>query len=240
MPTKQNINIGIQSNDGTGDSIRDAFRKTNDNFEILFASLGLATGLRFFGVLEDTPAAAVPFSVLVTDSTGTTVTQVHLVGGRGISINTSSYLTGWVIDNTTSTLSTDPNPTLAQNLIGFGAGLDIVSYNTQTNQPVYGQVNKNWRATEFGDPIANRDLVTREFLYQNFVSSDGFTRFGTETNTTTGISTLTGNISLIAVNTNTTGTIYNASILVYSSTGTTSTVSLRNQATSSTHITRKD
>ena len=240
MPTKQNINIGIQSNDGTGDSIRDAFRKTNDNFEILFSYLGLATGVRFFGVLEDTPAAAVPFSVLVTDSSGTTITQVHLVGGQGISVNTSSYSTGWVINNTTSTLATDPDPTLAQNLVGYGPGIDVVSFNTLTQLPVYGQVVKNWRATEFGDPIADRDLVTREFLYQNFISSNGSTRFGTETNTTTGISTLTGNISLIPVNTNTTGTIYNASILIYNSSGTTATVSLRNQATSSTHITRKD
>jgi hypothetical protein len=240
MPTKQNINIGIQSNDGTGDSIRDAFRKTNDNFEILFSYLGLATGVRFFGVLEDTPSSATSHALLVTDSTGTTITQVQLVGGKGISIDISNYNSGWVINNTTSTLSTDPNPTLAQNLVGYGPGQDIVSINTLTQQPVYGQVTKNWRATQFGDPIADRDLVTREFLYQNFVSTNGTTRFGTETNTATGVSTLTGNISLIAINTNTTGTIYNASILVYNSSGTTATVSLRNQATSSTHITRKD
>ena len=28
---KQNINIGVEGNDGTGDSIREAFRKVNDN-----------------------------------------------------------------------------------------------------------------------------------------------------------------------------------------------------------------
>ena len=240
MPTKQNINIGIQSNDGTGDSIRDAFRKTNDNFEVLFDYLGLATGVRFFGGLEDSPAAAVPFSVLVTDSTGTTITQVHLVGGKGISINTSSYSTGWVIDNTTSSLATDLTPTLANDLVGYGPGYITTIWNTQTNETTQTAITQAWRAKQFADPIADQDLVTRDYLYSNFMSRDGSTRFGTETNTTTGVSTLTGNISLIAVNTNTTGTIYNASILVYNSSGTTATVSLRNQATSSTHITRKD
>lgn len=34
---KQVINIGTNSNDGTGDSIRDAFDKTNDNFTELYA-----------------------------------------------------------------------------------------------------------------------------------------------------------------------------------------------------------
>jgi hypothetical protein len=240
MPTKQNINIGIQSNDGTGDSIRDAFRKTNDNFEILFSYLGLATGVRFFGVLEDTPAAAVPFSVLVTDSTGTTVTQVHLVGGRGISINTSSYSAGWIIDNTTSTLSTDNNPTLAQDLVGFGPGYKLVEISTITHVTTLTQVTQSWRAKQFANPIADQDLVTRKYLTDNFLSRSGVAPAGDETNTTTFITTLTGNISLIPVNTNTTGTIYNASILVYNSSGTTATISLRNQATSSTHITRKD
>ena len=29
---KQDINIGVEGNDGTGDSIRESFRKTNENF----------------------------------------------------------------------------------------------------------------------------------------------------------------------------------------------------------------
>lgn len=240
MATKQNINIGNQSNDGTGDSIRDAFRKTNDNFEILFDYLGLATGVRFFGGLEDTPSTATSHALLVTDSTGTTITQVQLVGGQGIGIDISNYGSGWVINNTTSTLSTDPNPTLAQDLVGYGAGYKLTRISTITNETTLTQVTQSWRAKQFADPIADKDLVTREYLYSNFMSKDGTTRFGSETNTTTGISTITGNISLIAINTNTTGTIYNASISVYDSTGTLKLVSLRNQATSSTHITRKD
>ena len=29
---RQNIDIGVQGNDGTGDSIRESFRKVNENF----------------------------------------------------------------------------------------------------------------------------------------------------------------------------------------------------------------
>ena len=37
---KQFVNIGIEGNDGTGDSIRDAFNKVNENFTELYAVFG--------------------------------------------------------------------------------------------------------------------------------------------------------------------------------------------------------
>ena len=37
---KQTINIGTTANDGTGDPIRSAFDKTNDNFTELYAGAG--------------------------------------------------------------------------------------------------------------------------------------------------------------------------------------------------------
>ena len=41
------VDIGAIGNDGTGDSIRDSFRKTNDNFKELYSSLGLGEKLTF-------------------------------------------------------------------------------------------------------------------------------------------------------------------------------------------------
>ena len=38
--SKQNINIGVEGNDGTGDSIRESFRKVNENFTELYAVFG--------------------------------------------------------------------------------------------------------------------------------------------------------------------------------------------------------
>ena len=37
---RQNINIGVEGNDGTGDSIRESFRKANENFTELYAVFG--------------------------------------------------------------------------------------------------------------------------------------------------------------------------------------------------------
>ena len=44
------IDIGVVGNDGAGDSIRDSFRKVNDNFRELYSSLGLGERLTFFGL----------------------------------------------------------------------------------------------------------------------------------------------------------------------------------------------
>jgi len=51
---RKTIDIGIVGNDGTGDSIRDSFRKVNDNFRELYGALGLGSRLKF-STLEDAP-----------------------------------------------------------------------------------------------------------------------------------------------------------------------------------------
>ena len=38
---KQNVNIGTEGNDATGDSIRESFRKVNENFTELYAVFGV-------------------------------------------------------------------------------------------------------------------------------------------------------------------------------------------------------
>jgi hypothetical protein len=48
------IDIGVSGNDGTGDSIREAFRKTNNNFSELYAVFGQGGFLKFTD-LSDTP-----------------------------------------------------------------------------------------------------------------------------------------------------------------------------------------
>ena len=52
--TQQIIDIGIQGNDGTGDSIRESFNKVNANFNELYAVFG-AGGFIKFGNLADAP-----------------------------------------------------------------------------------------------------------------------------------------------------------------------------------------
>ena len=50
---KQTINIGTTANDGTGDPIRSAFDKTNDNFTELYDGAGVADDSITFAKLSD-------------------------------------------------------------------------------------------------------------------------------------------------------------------------------------------
>tara|TARA_R110000850_G_scaffold15328_15_gene48171 strand:- start:17743 stop:24807 length:7065 start_codon:yes stop_codon:yes gene_type:complete len=51
---RQIIDIGVEGNDGTGDAIRESFRKTNENFTELYAAFGIE-GTINFASLSDTP-----------------------------------------------------------------------------------------------------------------------------------------------------------------------------------------
>ena len=51
---REEIDIGIEGNDGTGDSIRESFKKVNQNFTELYAVFGLG-GTIAFKSLDDTP-----------------------------------------------------------------------------------------------------------------------------------------------------------------------------------------
>ena len=100
---KLNINIGGQPNDGTGDSIREAFDKTNQNFSTLFTAIGVTGNLSFAGDLADTPPSLAPNQLLVTDASGSTVTQATLIAGSGVAVVTTS---GSITISSSDTLQT--------------------------------------------------------------------------------------------------------------------------------------
>ena len=51
---KQEVDIGIEGNDNTGDSIRESFRKVNENFSELYAVFGIGGQISFTD-LSDVP-----------------------------------------------------------------------------------------------------------------------------------------------------------------------------------------
>ena len=69
---KQDVNIGVEGNDGTGDSIRESFRKVNENFQEIYAVFGQG-GQIGFTTLGDTPNTIEPGQVVTTNSTGTEI-----------------------------------------------------------------------------------------------------------------------------------------------------------------------
>lgn len=217
--TKQVINIGNQPNDGTGDNIRTAFQKTNENFDTLFAVAGIGDGLRFTN-LQDAPKDLLSNKLIVTDSSGLTLTQVSLVGGTGIGITYDLENGQYVVTNTTSTVSTDPNPTLGGNLSG-----------ASTNG------TNGYRGVNFANPINDRDLVTQKWVYDNFLNRDG--NYRASNVTTVEGSTIRHNIKLNLSSANTSTNI-GKQIVVYNAAGSTTTVDVSQQGIHPAHITRKD
>jgi len=82
---KQIIDIGVQGNDGTGDSIRESFRKVNDNFTELYAVFG-AGGKINFTSLGDAPESYGADQILMASTAGDKLTARTLVAGSGITI----------------------------------------------------------------------------------------------------------------------------------------------------------
>jgi hypothetical protein len=113
---KQSIDIGVQGNDGTGDSIREAFRKVNDNFTDLYAVFG-AGGQITSKQLDDFPSSYGNDQVFITNGTGDAVLAKRLTNGLGIDIDTSA-LDEIVISSTSSSLNTDTSPNLGGPLNG--------------------------------------------------------------------------------------------------------------------------
>ena len=113
---KQPIDIGVQGNDGTGDSIREAFRKVNENFTDLYAVFG-AGGQINSTDLDDMPSSYIGNQVFITNSTGDAVLAKTLSGGAGIDIDTSA-LDEIVISSTSSSIDSDASPSLGGPLNG--------------------------------------------------------------------------------------------------------------------------
>lgn len=106
---KQVIDIGIQGNDGTGDSIRESFRKVNDNFNEIYAIFGVG-GTITFENLDD----GVPYSsnqLIMGSTSGGSLSARTLVAGNGIAIDTTDN-TEVTIRSTVSGVSSDFSPTL--------------------------------------------------------------------------------------------------------------------------------
>ena len=107
---KQDIYLGVEGNDGTGDSIREAFKKANENFTELYAVFGQG-GTISFTALSDTPQGITPNGILIGNANGTELVQKTITGGTGISVDNTSA-TNITITNTGANINADTSPIL--------------------------------------------------------------------------------------------------------------------------------
>jgi hypothetical protein len=96
----QNINIGTNANDGTGDNLRSAFEKVNGNFELLYGVAGLNNGF-LFSRLYDTPQGNLVAKTVITvndEGTGLLYSNINstdfdvTVTNDGINLSLASTL----------------------------------------------------------------------------------------------------------------------------------------------------
>jgi hypothetical protein len=122
------IDTGIVGNDGTGDSIRDSFRKVNENFRELYGALGLGSRLKF-STLEDAPVGGegedyyrgYENAVVAVNPNESGLIFKQLTAGVGVSLNFSNE-NQIIITNTRSSLANDPAPSLGGNLQAQSGG----------------------------------------------------------------------------------------------------------------------
>lgn len=99
---QQTIDIGAAPNDGTGDPIRDAFDKCNDNFNELYVAGGAAwTELEFWDFAVDGAVANVDADVSTYDEVMIIADEVTCSAAnfRGVNISTDGAAT-WITGTT--------------------------------------------------------------------------------------------------------------------------------------------
>ena len=108
--TKQVIDIGVQGNDGTGDSIRESFRKVNENFNEIYAVFGIGGTIGLRNLSDGTTYTA--NQVIMGSLDGGGLSARTVVAGDGILVDDYSDNTKLRISSTVAGLSNDPTPTL--------------------------------------------------------------------------------------------------------------------------------
>ena len=145
---KQTVNIGTNQDDGTGDVLRDAFKKINENFDEIYTELGGVTlsGLSYTGTTIGTDTSGADITIDVT-STG----RIVLAGP--VSISETLAVTG----NTTitGTLDVDGNTDLDD--VAISGNLTVGGTTTLTgnlsggNAAFTGTLSANGAASFIGD-----------------------------------------------------------------------------------------
>ena len=166
---KQEIDIGVEGNDGTGDSIRESFKKVNDNFQELYAVFGLGGQISFTN-LNDTPSstAGEEGKVVLVKQDGTGLDFFELVSDAGNAdpndpLNTVAFnidgdkLRLRVIN---VNIETDPSPTIS-NPLKMGAA---IAYGETTHKKVLDDTQRqllidNWNATHTDPPAIDVDNI---------------------------------------------------------------------------------
>lgn len=205
--SRQEVDVGIEGNDGTGDSIRESFRKVNQNFTELYAVFGLG-GTISFKNLDDVPqeylgnessvplvstdATKISFYKFVSDSNdnnNTTTSPSETTNSVFFEFedpdpafpNTSGKLKVTIVD---PHINRDPDPNLTAPLnmeaaIGYSNAINTKLRNTGAGDTIANLV-ADWNTTHSGASAISADniLISRGYADDRYINVAGDTLTG--------------------------------------------------------------
>ena len=192
---KQSIDIGVEGNDATGDSIRESFRKVNENFTELYAVFGRG-GAISFTTLDDTPDTLIgnTSKVPVVNGNETGIGLYSLVSDAGTNDPTDPDNTiNFVVDHDNEAikvraintkLSQDAQPTLSQELNANAAmAYSVAINNILTNEGSGADIDDlvaDWNAThpDATDITTDNILISKGYGDLKYVNVSGDTMTG--------------------------------------------------------------
>jgi hypothetical protein len=164
--TQQSIDIGVQGNDGTGDSIRESFRKVNENFNEIYAVFGLGGTISFTN-LSDAPNSYTANQVITANNLGTVLVARDFVAGNGVTIDTSDDAS-IVIGATIQGLTSDAAGTgLAQHL---NANTFTIGRLADPTEETLQSFNDAYSSTPTSSTLAQL-VMTRGYADANYVKA---------------------------------------------------------------------
>jgi len=168
--TKQTVNIGIQGNDGTGDSIRESFRKVNENFTELYAAFGISGKILFkkLGDVDPALATAGTFGsqkILISNADGDILTAKTLSAGYGIAVDINESSKTVTISSNGARIKDDIQPRLGAPLNAASHTIGKLAYPDSTAVDQFNETHSRdgWTTT-LGELAVNRNYVDNNFI----------------------------------------------------------------------------
>ena len=186
---KQDVNIGVEGNDGTGDSIRESFRKVNENFSEVYAVFALG-GQIGFTTLDDTPDTYIgnegKIPAVKQDATGLNFYELVSNAGTNDPSNPDNTIAfaydgnKLIVTAVNTKLSTDPAPSVVYPLsVGAAAAYNNITQEKLVDDLQIGQLVTDFNTTH-GEPNITEDnlLVSKGYTDLKYVNVDGDTMTG--------------------------------------------------------------
>jgi hypothetical protein len=155
------IDIGIVGNDGTGDSIRDSFRKVNENFRELYSSLGLGERLKFIN-LDDTPLSYTgqENAIVAVNSLEDSLVFKRIIPGIGITIDNTTD-NRIVIASEFTSIVRDTDPRLGGDLKASSGAEQYRILQLPPYIPDF--LNRGLEISSLGGPTDPREAISKAY-----------------------------------------------------------------------------